>query len=150
MGTKIDKKDEKILELLKERGDLSVRQIASRSLLPITTVHHRIKRMKSLGVIKRFTIEVDSKKIGKPLAAYVLVRIDSRYLKGFRRNQHDLVKDLRNLAFVERADIVTGTIDIVLLIRVKDVDELDKVIVEKLRDMKGVESTHTLVILNEN
>jgi Lrp/AsnC family leucine-responsive transcriptional regulator len=150
MEAKLDKKDERILELLKERGDLTVRQIASRTLLPITTVHNRVKRMKSSGVIKRFTIEVDNKKIGKPLAAYVLVKIDSRYLKGFRRNQHDLVKDLRKLAFVEKADIVTGTIDIVLLVRVRDVDELDKVIVEKLRDFRGVESTQTLVILREN
>jgi Lrp/AsnC family leucine-responsive transcriptional regulator len=150
MEAKLDKKDESILELLKERGDLTVRQIASRTLLPITTVHNRVKRMKSSGVIKRFTIEVDNKKIGKPLAAYVLVKIDSRYLKGFRRNQHDLVKDLRKLAFVEKADIVTGTIDIVLLVRVRDVDELDKVIVEKLRDFRGVESTQTLVILREN
>jgi DNA-binding Lrp family transcriptional regulator len=150
MDAKLDKKDERILEMLKERGDLTVRQISSRTLLPITTVHHRIKRMKSAGVIKRFTIEVDHKKTGKPLAAYVLVRIDSRYLKGFRRSQHDLVKDLRKLGFVEKADIVTGTVDIVLLIRVRGVEELDRAIVEKLRDVPGVESTQTLVILREN
>jgi len=149
MDVKIDKKDMRILEILKERGDLSVRQISSRTLLPVTTVHHRIRRMKSEGIIKRFTIEVDNRKIGKPLAAYVLVKIDSRYLKGFRRNQHDLVKDLKRLGFVERADIVTGSRDIVLLIRVRDIEELDRVIVEKLRDVQGIESTHTLVILKE-
>ena len=150
MSVKLDKKDLRILDILKERGDLTVRQVASRSLLPLTTVHHRIKRMKSLGVIKNFTIEVDHKKIGKPLAAYVLVKVDSKYLKGFRKSQHDLIKDLKALEFVEKADIVTGTIDIVLLIRVKDVEELDKVIVGKLRDIQGIESTQTLVILREN
>ena len=150
MAAKLDKKDIRILDILKENGSLTVRQIASRTLLPITTVHNRIKRLKSLGVIKRFTIEIDHKKVGKPLAAYVLVKVDSKYLKGFRRNQHDLVKDLRNLAFIEKADIVTGTIDIVLLIRVKDIEELDRVIIEKLRDIQGIESTETLVILKEN
>ncbi|MCK4335388.1 MAG: winged helix-turn-helix transcriptional regulator, partial [Candidatus Aenigmarchaeota archaeon] len=50
MEAKLDKKDLRILEILKERGDLTVRQVASRTLLPITTVHNRIKRMKSLGV----------------------------------------------------------------------------------------------------
>lgn len=149
MKVKLDKKDLRILELLKEDGSLTVRQIASRSLLPITTVHNRIKRLKSLGVIKRFTIEVDYKKTGKPLAAYVLVKVDSKYLKGFRKTQHDLVKELRKFEFVERADIVTGTIDIVLLIRVRDVEELDRVIIERLRDVQGIESTETLVILRE-
>lgn len=150
MNTKIDKKDEKILEILKEMGDLTVRQIASRTLLPITTVHNRIKRLKKAGIIKRFTIEIDHKKVGKALAAYVLVKVDSKYLKGFRRTQHDLARDLKSLAFVEKADIVTGTIDMVLLIRVKDVEELDRIIIDKLRDIQGIESTETLVILREN
>ncbi len=149
MEAKLDKKDLRILEVLREDGSLTVRQIASRSLLPITTVHNRVKRLKAMGVIKKFTIELDYRKVGKPLAAYVLIKVDSKYLKGFRRTQHDLVKELRRFEFVERVDIVTGTIDIVLLIRVKDVEELDHVIVEKLRDVQGIESTQTLVILRE-
>lgn len=149
MGIKIDEKDKKILRILRGNGNLTVRQVASRTLLPLTTVHNRIKRLKGSGVIKRFTIDIDHKKIGKPLAAYVLVKADSKYLKGFRRTQHDLVEDLLKLEFVEKADIVTGTVDIILLIRVKDVEELDKVIVDKLRDVKGIESTQTLVILSE-
>ncbi|MEE9323231.1 MAG: Lrp/AsnC family transcriptional regulator [Candidatus Aenigmarchaeota archaeon] len=149
MGVKLDKKDIRILEILKERGDLKVRQVASRTLLPITTVHNRIKRMKSLGVIKRFTIDIDHKKTGKGLAAYSLVKADSKYLKGFRGTQHDVVKELMKLDFIEKADIVTGTVDIVLLIRAKDVDELDDIIV-KLRDIRGIESTQTLVILHES
>jgi DNA-binding Lrp family transcriptional regulator len=149
-GTGVDRKDLRILEILKESGDLTVRQVAARTLLPITTVHNRIRRLKKLGVIKRFTVEIDYRKTGKPIAAYVLVRVDSKYLKGFRRNQHDLVKDIRRLEFVEKADIVTGTIDIILLIRVRDIEELDSVIVDRLRDVQGIESTETLVILRES
>ncbi len=146
---KVDNKDLRILEILKEGGDLTVRQVASRTLLPVTTVHHRIKRMKKLGIIKKFTIDIDYRKMGKAISAYVLVKVDSKYLKGFRRNQHDLVKDLKRFEFVEKADIVTGSIDIILLIRVKDIDELDRIIIEKLRDVQGIESTETLVILRE-
>lgn len=101
-------------------------------------------------MIRKFTIDIDYRKIGKSLSAYVLVKADSNYLKGFRRTQHDLVKDLKRLDFVHKADIVTGTIDIILLIRVRDIDELDKIIVDKLRDIQGIESTETLVILREN
>jgi DNA-binding Lrp family transcriptional regulator len=147
---KIDAKDLRILQLLKESGDLTVRQVAARTLLPITTVHNRIRRMKKLGIIKRFTIEVDNRKVGKSISAYVLAKADSKYLKGFRKTQHDLVKDLKRFDFVEKADIVTGNIDIIMLIRVKDIDELDKIIIEKLRDVQGIESTETLVILREN
>jgi Lrp/AsnC family transcriptional regulator for asnA, asnC and gidA len=150
MGVEIDKKDLKILEILKENGDLTVRQIASRTLLPITTVHNRIRRMKSLGIIRRFTIELDHSKMGKTLSAYVLARVDSKYLKNMRMSQHDLARDLKKLDFVERADIVTGSIDIIALIRVKDVEELDRVVIDRLRDVQGIESTETLVILRES
>ena len=53
MSVKVDKKDLRILEILKEHGDLTVRQVSSRTQLPITTVHHRIRRLKSSGVIIR-------------------------------------------------------------------------------------------------
>ena len=149
MATKLDKKDLLILDILKEHGDLTVRQVSSRTQLPITTVHHRIKRMKSLGIIKRYTVELDHKKIGKGLAAYSLVKADAKYLKGFRRTQHDVVKELLKFDFIEKADIVTGSVDMVILIRARDVDELDDIIV-KLRDTQGIESTETLVILHEN
>ncbi len=150
MGAELDKKDLKILDILKENGDLTVRQIASRTLLPITTVHNRIRRMKSLGIIRRFTVELDHRKMGKQLSAYVLVKVDSKYLKNMRMSQHDLAKDLKKLDFVERADIVTGSIDIIALIRVKDVEELDQVVIDRLRDVQGIESTETLVILRES
>lgn len=45
-GTVVDSKDLRILEILRESGDLTVRQVASRTLLPITTVHNRIRRLK--------------------------------------------------------------------------------------------------------
>lgn len=150
MKSKIDAKDLKIIGMLKGRGDLTVRQIASKTAMPVTTVHHRIKRIKKEGIIKKFTVELDYKKIGKLLSAYVLLRVDSTYLKKTGKNQHDLVKNLKSLNFVEKADIVTGTIDMILLIRVRDIDELDKIIIEKLRQIEGIESTQTLVILNEN
>jgi len=145
----IDNKDLRILEILKESGDLTVRQVAARTLLPITTVHNRINRLKKMGVIKRFTIELDYRKMGKTLSAYVLVRVDSHYLKSLRISQHELARELKQLAFVEKADIVTGTIDIIMLIRVKDIEELDKIVIDTLRDFKGILSTETLVILKE-
>ena len=150
MKPEIDVKDLKILKLLRERGDLTVRQISSKTGMPITTVHNRIRRLRDSGIIRRYTIEVDNSKIGKTLSAYVLVKADSAYLKANRKNQHDLLKILGKLDFVERADIVTGEIDMVLLIRARDVGELDKIIIEKLRQVEGIASTQTLVILNEN
>ena len=40
----MDEKDEKILRLLKENSKSTTQQIAKKTLIPITTVHNRIKK----------------------------------------------------------------------------------------------------------
>ncbi len=78
---KIDEKDKKILELLLAHADYSTRKIAKETALPITTVHHRIRRLKREGVIKRFTVEVDHHQLDKGFLVYVLLSADLAVLK---------------------------------------------------------------------
>ena len=65
----MDSKDEKILEVLRENSRLSAQQISRKTLIPITTVHNRMKKLVTEGIIKKFTIDVNPVKIGKTLAA---------------------------------------------------------------------------------
>ena len=67
----IDEKDKKILEILKENSNLSTYKIHKKTLIPVTTVNNRIKKLNKLGVIKKYTIEIDKSKLGFNLAAYV-------------------------------------------------------------------------------
>ena len=69
----MDKKDEKIISCLKEHGRWSIQKIAKQTLIPITTVHHRLRKLEREGIIKRYTVALDYKKIGLPIAAYVLI-----------------------------------------------------------------------------
>ena len=149
MSYAIDEKDRKILEVLKEHGEYTTRQIGKKTLLPVTTIHHRIKRLKQEGVIKKFTIEVDQSKVEKGLMAYVLVSASLQVLKHKRKTQHDLVKEIKALGFIERADIVSGGTDIVVVIRVKDVAEFNKVLLGKLQMLEGIEKTHSLIVIEE-
>ena len=145
----MDKKDEKILELLKENSKLTTQQISKKTLIPITTVHSRIKKLEKEGIIKKYTLGLDHKKIGKHISAYILIVVDYKSLKESKITQHDLAKTLVQFDFVEEAAIVTGSIDIIIKVRVKDIDELDNFVTKKLRNINGIEKTQTMVILNE-
>ncbi len=148
MMYKIDEKDQKIIELLQEHGDYTTRQIAKHSLLPITTIHNRIKKLKKEGVIKKFTVELDYAKIGKGLLVYVLISVDLQLLKQKKKTQYDVAKDLRSFYFVEKADIVSGGTDLVVTVRVKDVEEFDKVLLKKLQLVEGIEKTQSLIVIH--
>ena len=77
----MDNKDEKILELLRENSKLTTHQISKKTLIPITTIHNRIKKLEQEGIIKRYTLELDNKKLGKELAAFIHITVDYRLLK---------------------------------------------------------------------
>ena len=145
----MDAKDEKILELLKENSKLTTHQIAKKILMPITTVHSRIKKLKKEGIIKKYSIELDHKKLGKSISAYIHIIVDYKSLKETKKMQHDLARNLKQHECVEEVAMVAGGIDIIIKVRVKDVDELDSLVTKYLRNIEGIEKTQTMIVLNE-
>ncbi len=143
----VDNKDLLILDALKRNAKASVVEIAKRTGLPGTTVHNRIKKLNKEGVIKGYTIRVDNKKIGKGLAAYVAITVDYRRLKEQKIPVRQLMKKIALLPSIEEMNIVTGEIDAIVKVRVKDINELNDVLMDTLREYEGIEKTQTMVIL---
>jgi DNA-binding Lrp family transcriptional regulator len=148
MAYKMDKKDLKILDILKENADYTTRQIAKKTLLPTTTIHNRIRKLKQEGIIKNFTVNLDQKKVGKGLLVYVLISANLGLLKEKKKTQYDLAKELRKFEFTERVDIVVGGPDVVAVVRVKDVEEYDRILLNKIQLIEGVEKTQSLLVIH--
>lgn len=147
--TALDKKDFAIVSVLKENSKLSTQQIAKRTRIPITTVHNRIKKLEKQGAIKGYTVVLDNKKIGKPLAAYILVTVDYKRLKELKKSQYELAQQLLKHPAVESSAMITGAADIIIKLRVGSVDDLNEFVTVYLRNVEGVEKTQTAIVLNE-
>lgn len=145
----MDDKDKKILDVLKENSKLSTQQISKKISIPITTVHNRMKKLEGEGIIKKYSVVLDYKKIGKPISAFVLINVDYKLLKQIKKTQDELTKKLKLHSLVEEASRITGGTDLIIKIRVKDVDELDDFVTMYLRNLDGIDKTQTMVILNE-
>ncbi len=145
----LDKKDLAILIVLKENAKLSTQQIAKRTRIPITTVHNRIKKLEKQGIIRGYTVVLDNKKIGKPLAAYILVTVDYKLLKEIKKSQYVLARQLLKNPSVESSAMITGAADIIMKIRCGSIDELNEFVTVYLRNVEGVEKTQTAIVLNE-
>jgi DNA-binding Lrp family transcriptional regulator len=146
----MDEKDEKIIKLLKENAKLSTQEISKRTLIPITTIHNRIKKLEKKRVILGYTVNLDHSKIGKGMTAYTLVSVDYNLLKQAKLTQDRLAKKLRTYEEVEELSMVTGSVDIILKLRVKDMKEMDRFVTGVLREQKGVGATQTLMVLHES
>ncbi|MFH1683129.1 MAG: Lrp/AsnC family transcriptional regulator [Candidatus Woesearchaeota archaeon] len=144
----LDEKDKKIIEVLREHSDYTTRQIAKKTLLPKTTIHNRIRKLRKEKVIKKFTVELDQSKVDKGFVAYILISADLPVLKQKKKTQYDLAKEIKKFEFVERVDIVSGGTDLVAIIRVKDVEEFDKILLGKLQLIEGINNTRSLIVIH--
>jgi Lrp/AsnC family leucine-responsive transcriptional regulator len=145
----LDKKDLKILEALRKNARASTQKIARKTLIPITTVHNRIKKLEKEGVIESYTIKLDQKKLGKALSAYVTITVDYIELKKKKLTQHDLAKKLRKFSAVEDIAILAGGADILIKIHVADIAALDSFVTQTLRTIDGIEKTQTMIVLKD-
>jgi Lrp/AsnC family transcriptional regulator, leucine-responsive regulatory protein len=148
MATKLDDKDLKIIEILKEHSDFTTRQIAKKILLPVTTVHNRVRKLREEGIIKKYTIDLDYDKLDKNFVVYVLVSVNLELLKQKKKSQYDLMHEIKKLYFVERVDIVTGGTDMIVMMRLKDVQEFDHCLLTKFQGLEGIDRTQSLIVIH--
>ncbi|MBN2127336.1 MAG: Lrp/AsnC family transcriptional regulator [Candidatus Diapherotrites archaeon] len=145
----MDSKDFLILEELKKDSSLSVRSIARKTRIPITTVHHRINSLKESGVIEKFTVKLNNKKMGFGLSAFILINSMSFMPSGEKVSQKKICDKISKLNEVEFASIVTGSTDVIVKVKVKEINDLNKLILDKIREIPGVDKTTTMMILEE-
>ena len=135
----IDEKDLVILETLKENSELSMQKIAKKTGIPMATVHHRVKRLKKDGIIEKYTIRINKEKLGKKVIAHILVKIGPKI---------DIINMLRTLTkneLVEAGSALAGEFDILLKVRVVDIDELDGFVLKYLRTFQEITETRTMI-----
>ena len=146
MTAEIDNTDAKVLEALKENGRATVREISKELRIPITTAHNRLKKLIKYKIIKKFTIEPDFEKLGKGVLAIVFTSLNHEKLEN---DLSGLKKKLHGFEEVVKVYVVTGEIDLILIVRVANIKELDALLTRKLRNIKGILKTTTQIVMEE-
>ncbi len=143
----LDKRDIEILKLLQKNCRMTAKEIAKKIGSPITTVYAKIKRMEELGVIKQYKAILDSKKLDKGAAAFILTSFV--YRPGGREkplSQRDVAKQIAAFPEVQEVHIITGGWDILIKVKADHVDTLGKFVMDKLRLIEGIENTLSCIV----
>ena len=139
MLTMIDKKDEIILNELKKNARESTKTISSNIKIPRVTVHDRINKMMQKGIIKSFNVEIDYKKIGYSSEVFIFVS----FLFNPEVSQRQLAQRIARIPGVYEVHIISGEYDLLLKVRGKSLEDIGKLVVDKLRKLQGVGKTLT-------
>jgi len=136
----LDGTDLEIIELLEADARRSLADIARRVSLSAPAVKRRIDRLEHSGVITGYTVTVDHAKLGRPLEAFSELRFAGT------TKVDDISTIAKGLPEVRAVFTIAGDPDALVWMRVKDVDDLKRVI-DHLRRSGKVVGTKTLMVL---
>jgi Lrp/AsnC family leucine-responsive transcriptional regulator len=136
----VDGTDLEIIDLLVADGRRSLAGIGAVVSLSAPAVKRRLSRLEELGVITGFTAQVDHGKLGRPIEAFTELRFAGRTKVG------DIAGVARGLEEVAAVHTIAGDPDALVHLRVRDVEDLTRVI-DLLRRSGQVTGTKTLIVL---
>lgn len=129
----LDKKDTKILSVLKQNSRESIRDIAKKTGLRPSTVHQRIQKLIKNKVIEKFTLKLDNKAVDENFIVFILIK-----------TEQDIDSSVFNNKHIKEVFGVTGEHDLILKLKFKDVEEFNNFII-KFRKEHSLRETMSLV-----
>src|SRR4030065_784785 len=135
----LDEKDTSILEELMKDSRKTTKAIARELEIPRATVHDRIVKMEQKGVIRKYTAVPDTSQIGLGVTAFILVQCESE--KGV--SQRDTAEDIADLRGIFEVHMISGEYDMLLKVRGSSMEDIGRLVIDRLREIKGVARTLT-------
>jgi DNA-binding Lrp family transcriptional regulator len=139
----MDRIDKKLLNLLQRDASRTNATLADEVGLSASSCLRRIRRLRSSGIVDRIVAILNPSKAGKTLKAIVTVELKEHGEQHMRRFL-DLVTGEEA---VSQAYAVTGEIDVLLMMRLKDIDEFDALCDKLFRDRTNVARFYTMIII---
>jgi Lrp/AsnC family transcriptional regulator, leucine-responsive regulatory protein len=145
---KLDDKDRTIIKELITNSKLTTGRLSKKLLLPVTTIHNRIKKLENSGIILNYTVNLNYKKLGRPILANIGVSIDYK-IEGKKISQYDIAKKIKAIDGVSEVSIMAGGTDILVKVLAKDIDDLNDLVTNRLRNIPCVDKTQTMIVLQQ-
>ena len=136
----LDDLDKQIVALLQADSRLSFNKLAKKLGVSVGTAYNRVKTLEALGVVKGYTVVLDSSKLGFELTAIILIQAAGKHLL-------DVEKEIANTANVIAVYDIAGEHDAAVVAKFKDRTSLNKYL-QSLLAKPYVKRTVTNVALN--
>ena len=132
--------DLQILSLLQEDCRLSFNKIASKLGISVGTAFNHVKNLEKKGLIKGYTVILDSGKLGYSLTVIIMIQAEGSYLADV---ENEIAKSANAISVYD----ITGDYDAVAIAKFKDRASLNAFI-KNLLAMPHIKRTVTHIALN--
>jgi Lrp/AsnC family transcriptional regulator for asnA, asnC and gidA len=115
----LDDKDKKILNMLQENSRMSYIHIANELRISEATVRYRVKNLLDNGIINRFTVLLDPRKVGYPITGILLVKIVPEHFE-------EAAKKISHLDETRHVLQNTGEYNLVAVVKARSLENLNE------------------------
>jgi len=141
LNAHLDELDKKILNALMVNARVPYAELAKKFNVSAGTIHVRVEKMKTTGVILGTKVEVCPKKLGYDVCCFIGINLKSA------KDYPSALAQLKALDEVVEAYYTTGNYNIFVKLMTRSIDELQKVLIDKIQQIEEVQSTETLISL---
>lgn len=140
----MDAIDRKILARVQNDSSQTYAEVGAAVGLSASSVNDRLKRLRAEGALRRLTAEVDPAAFDLNLLAFILVAVaDGAAETEFRARMQAAPEVLE-------CHHVTGEFSYLLKLRLRDTAQLERFLMDRLKAVKGVGRTQTLIALSSS
>ena len=123
---------------LSNDASISVPRLSKKINVNSSVVYSRIKRLVKRKLIERFTVVVNNAELGYSVKALTGINMDTK------KRDH-IIKELFKIDGVREVAEVTGRFDILVTMYSKSLDQMHKLVSEKIGRIEGIQSSESFI-----
>ncbi|HEY2549243.1 MAG TPA: Lrp/AsnC family transcriptional regulator [Streptosporangiaceae bacterium] len=137
----VDDVDLALLRALAGDARQSQRKLAGAIEMSPPAVADRLARLERSGVIRGYRVDIDWAALGYPVVVYLAVTA------GPGMDLSEIIKAIRALPEAQDMSVVTGGLDLLVRLRVRDHAHLRELLLTEIFQISGVQRTETFLSL---
>ena len=123
---------------LSNDASISVPRLSKKIDVNSSVVYSRIKRLVKKKLIERFTIVVNDSELGYEVKALTGINMNSK------KRDH-IIEELFKIDGVREVAEVTGRFDILVTMYSKSLDQMHKIVSERIGRIEGIQSSESFI-----
>lgn len=137
----LDEVDRRLLTLLAADARISQRKLAAELRMSPPAVGERISRLERAGVIRGYTVDIDWSAVGCSVVFLTVAATPGA--------APQVLRDLYQIPEVEHVAVITGSVDMLARLRVRDHQHLRQLLMAEIWRIEGLQRTETFLALGE-
>lgn len=141
-NNQLDKLDKFILKTLLKNARTPYSEMADKFNVSSGTIHMRIEKLKSAGIITGSKINVDKKILGYDVCCFIGINLKAA------KDCQGVLKNLTKFDEIVEAYTTTGSYSLFIKVLTQSVEDLNCFLITKMQTIKEIQSTETIITLS--